>query len=100
MKTRWTKIEEDILIEQVTKSTGNLAKAFRVTAELTGRTNHACELHWYSAILKRKDAEICFVTIGRKSQYVNKKIITSTDFGNTQKTKVSLWNRIINYFKK
>lgn len=99
-RKKWTKIEEDILIEQVQKNVHNLKKAFESTSELTGRSKKACELHWYTSILKKKNPEVCFVTISRKSNSVNRKIIKNDTVDNIHNTKYSLWQRIINYFKK
>lgn len=99
-RKKWTKIEEDILIEQVQKNVHNLKKAFESTSELTGRSLKACELHWYSSILKKKNPEICFVTISKKSSNVNRKIIKENTIDTSSKTKRTLWERIINYFKK
>ena len=99
-RKKWTKIEEDILIEQVQKNAHNLKKAFRNTSEMTGRTEKACELHWYKSILVKKNPEICFVTISKKSSNINRKIIKENAVDTSSKTKRTLWERIVNYFKK
>ncbi len=42
-RRRWTNEEEQVLIDQVRINPGNLARAFRATSDVIGRSPHSCE---------------------------------------------------------
>lgn len=74
-KKRWTIEEEQVLIDQITRSANNIAEAFRRTSRLIDRTEAACMYHWYVVISQREDSSVCFVTVGQKTKNVNRKIV-------------------------
>lgn len=86
-KRRWTNEEEQVLISQVRKSPNNLAKAFRATSEITGRSTHSIGQRWYSKV---RYSETVFMTIGAKNMSVNSK-----NSANSQPVKLPIWRRIL-----
>lgn len=69
-KKRWTKEEEEILVQAVKANPHNLSKAFREVAEKLGRTETAVNIQWYTKIRSRS---ICFVTVSQDKKFKNGK---------------------------
>lgn len=86
-RRRWTNEEEQVLIDQVRQNSGNLARAFRATSDIIGRSSHSIEQRWYNKV---RHAETVFMTIGAKNMSVNSKISD-----NTQPVRLSIWKRIL-----
>lgn len=96
-KKRWTKEEEEILVQAVKANPHNLAKTFREVAEQLGRTEGSVEFRWYD---KLKKASLCFVTISSNNQLRNGKNYDS-ELGHTNtptKTSKTLWEKIKTLF--
>lgn len=69
-KKKWTKEEEEILVQAVKANPHNLSKTFREVAEKLGRTEVAVRLQWYTKI---KSRSICFVTVSQGKKFKNGK---------------------------
>ena len=98
-KRRWTKEEEEILVQAVKANPHNLAKAFKEAAEKIGRTEESVKFRWYDKV---KKASLCFVTISPNKQLKNGKNYNS-ELGHTNtptKTSKTLWERIKTLFNR
>lgn len=69
-KKKWTKEEEEILVQAVKANPHNLSKTFREVAKKLGRTEVAVNLQWYTKIRSRS---ICFVTVSQGKKFKNGK---------------------------
>ena len=99
-KKRWTIEEERVLIDQITRNANNITEAFRRTSRLIDRTEAACLYRWYQVISKRENTSVCFVTVSQKTKNVNRKIVASNTYDNTEKTTISWWRRFLSFLKK
>lgn len=95
-KRKWTNEEEQVLISQVRQSPNNLARAFRVTSEVLGRSLRSVTLHWYN---KTRHSEAIFMTVGSKTVNMNSKNVFHGSYDNTEKMKVSIWRRFVSFIK-
>jgi hypothetical protein len=86
-RRRWTSEEEQVLIDQLRINPSNLARAFRNTSNITGRSPHSIEQRWYSKV---RHSEAVFMTIGARNMSVNSKISNSP-----QPVSVPIWRRIL-----
>ena len=94
-KRKWTTEEEQVLIDQITRSANNIREALVKTSKLIDRTEAACMYHWYMVISKRKDASVCFATIGCKTRNINRKVVRANTTDNTEVTTISWWKKVI-----
>lgn len=85
---RWSKEEEQVLIDQVSRHADNISIAMVSAARITGRTVHACTNYWYRTLSKKEDANIAFMCVSSKLTLRNRKQ------GNTSKNNKSIWNKI------
>lgn len=95
-RRRWTNEEEQVLIDQVRINPSNLARAFRNTSEIIGRSSHSCEQRWYGKV---RHSEAIFMTVGSKTVNMNSKNVFHGSYDNTEKIKVSIWRRFISFIK-
>lgn len=76
-KKRWTKEEEEILVQAITANPHNITEACRyASTQLEGRTHIACVFHWYKALAPAKNPTkvgITFIAVGPKTVYKNRK---------------------------
>nr|DAG89264.1 MAG TPA: MYB PROTO-ONCOGENE PROTEIN, TRANSCRIPTION REGULATION, MYB, C-MYB.58A [Crassvirales sp.] len=76
-KKRWTKEEEEILVQAITANPHNITEACRyASTQLEGRTHSACVFHWYKALAPAKNPTkvgITFIAVGPKTVYKNRK---------------------------
>lgn len=87
-RRKWTNEEEQVLIDQVRINPGNLARAFRATSDVIGRSSHSIEQRWYGKV---RHSETVFMTIGANNMSVNSKVSD-----NTQPVRLPIWRRILN----
>ena len=71
-KKRWSATEDSIVVDQVRKSPTNLKHAFREAARVTGRSEHACRIRWYT-ILSKDKKNVCFIIKISKQKTLNRK---------------------------
>ena len=94
-KRRWTKEEEEILVQAVKANPHNIKDACRhASTKLEGRTDSACLWNWYQAISPAGNPTklgISFIAVGPKTVYKNRK-----NSGNTfvKPEKNTLWMKI------
>lgn len=96
-KRKWTKEEEEILVQAVKANPHNLSKVFREVAEQLGRTEGSVGIRWYG---KLKKDSLCFVTISSNNQLKNGKNYDA-ELGHTNtptKTSKTLWEKIKTLF--
>lgn len=95
----WTKKDEKVLLNQVRKNPNNLAKAFRNTSRLLGRSTKACQDRWYTKFsncpIDNIEA-ICFTTLSSKTMTINSK---NSKKVKNYKTK-SIWEKLKEFIKK
>ena len=95
-KKRWSKEEDNVLIDQVTRHAENLAEAFRVTSRLTRRTVGACAFRWYNVLSKNRETNICFTLVNKTGSYINTK---NSQGANLTKKPLYWWKRIVSFLK-
>lgn len=88
---RWSKEEEQVLLNCVKENPNNLQKAFKLAAIELKRSISSCSNRWYQTLNK---TEVCFVTIGTKTKNKNKKIVTDNTSDNTETVKATIWEKI------
>lgn len=86
-RRRWTNEEEQVLIDQVRINPSNLARAFRATSDIIGRSSHSIEQRWYGKV---RHSETVFMTIGASNMSVNSKVNN-----NPQPVRLPIWRRIL-----
>lgn len=69
-RRKWTKEEEEILVQAVKANPHNLCKAFREAAERLHRTKSAVKIQWYT---KTRVNSFCFVTVSQDKEFKNGK---------------------------
>ena len=91
---RWTKEEEEILVQAIQANPHNISEALRTASATINRSFKACQFHWY-AILSPKDKPnkigISFVSIGPNTIYKNRK---NSGVSTVQPEKSTTWSRI------
>lgn len=70
IKRKWTKREEEILVQAVKANPHNLSRAFRIAAIKLDRTAGAVKIQWYT---KTRTNSFCFVTISQDKEFKNGK---------------------------
>lgn len=94
-RRKWTKEEEEILVQAISANPHNIKEACRYAAtKLEGRTSDACYKHWYLKVAPASNPTklgISFLAVGPKSVYKNRK-----NSGNTfvKPEKNTLWMKI------
>lgn len=101
-KRRWTKEEEDILVQAIKANPHNLQQCFREASTKIDRSKPACEHYWYTVLgnpENKKYVGTLFIHLGRKSNLVDRKLRYTTVGWSTKSTpvkhKVSIWNKIL-----
>lgn len=69
-KKKWTKEEEEILVQAVKANPHNLSKAFREVAEKLGKTESAVSKQWYN---NTRVNSVCFVIVSQGKKFKNGK---------------------------
>lgn len=75
-RKRWTKEEEEILVQAITANPHNITEACRNTSMKIDRSANACLFHWYEVLAPANNptkAGITFMAIGSKTVYKNRK---------------------------
>lgn len=90
---RWTKEEEERLLQQVRTFPQNLTKCFFIVSEVIDRTPGAISQHWYSTLSKRPDV-VCFFTASQDTLSKNRKNSEGV------KCKRNIWQRLLTIISK
>ena len=69
---KWTSAEDTQVVDQVRKSPTNLKQAFKEAARVTGRSECACSVRWYTVLSKDKK-NACFIIKSSKQKALNRK---------------------------
>lgn len=89
---RWTRQEEQRLLDQVRVFPQNLHHCFMIVAEEIGRTPLAVANHWYTKVSKDPE-NMCFFTASPRHVSRNRKNGEGT--ASTQ----SIWRRLLNVIR-
>lgn len=98
-RKKWIIEEDRVLLDQVTRHANNLKDGFRETARLLNRTEDACRQRWYTAVMHNYDPSMCFITIGRGTKNVNRKVVNKRTSDNTEKKPVKWWKALLKFLK-
>ena len=91
---KWTKEEEEILVQAIQANPHNISEALRTASATMNRSFKACQFHWYG-VLSPKDKPnrmgISFVSVGPNTVYKNRK---NSGTSIVQPEKSTIWSRI------
>ena len=93
-KKRWTKEEEEILVQAIQANPHNISKALRTAGATINRSFKACQFHWYGVLSPKNNPNkigISFVSIGPNTIYKNRK---NSGNSTAQPEKNTLWTKI------
>lgn len=97
MRSKFTNTEVEELVASVKANPQNLQKVFRDLSVKWGtHSAKSIQTHYYRNIKKTHQ---CFLTIGEKKAFVNRKISFENPTIEHQSITNSLWTRIKNFFK-
>ena len=91
---RWTKEEEEILVQAIQANPHNISEALRTASATINRSFEACRFHWYEVLSSKNNPTkigISFVSIGPNTIYKNRK---NSGTSIVQPEKSTLWSRI------
>ena len=91
---RWTKEEEEILVQAISANPHNLSEALRTASNTINRSFKACQFHWYEVLSPKNNPNkigISFVSIGPNTIYKNRK---NSGVSTVQPEKSTIWSRI------
>lgn len=99
---RWTKEEEDILVQAIQANPHNLKQCFREVSAKIGRSEDGVMHHWYSVLgncKNKKYVGITFLMLSRKEIMKDRKIckVSATGYyknDNLIKQKPTIWQKI------
>lgn len=94
-RKKWTKEEDNILVQAIKANPHNKAEAFRVASKKLNRNAKSCSNRWYNTLSNPESenyAGCMFTLIGHSSRLDNRTMATH----NVQpiKTNKSLWGKI------
>ena len=91
---KWTKEEEEILVQAISANPHNLSEALRTVSTTINRSFNACQFHWYGVLSPKNKPNkmgISFVSIGPNTVYKNRK---NSGTSTVQPEKSTIWSRI------
>ena len=91
---KWTKEEEEILVQAIQDNPHNLSEALRTASATINRSFLACQFHWYQVLSPKNKPNkigISFVSIGPNTIYKNRK---NSGTSTVQPEKSTIWSRI------
>lgn len=94
-KRRWTKEEDEILVQVIKDCPHNRSKAFNIAASILNRTVNAITQRWYNTLSNPESPKYtgcCFTMLGEASSLVNRSTITPKVIPKDHKP--SIWYRI------
>ncbi len=95
----YTPEEDKVIINCVKRNPQNLREAFtKASRILETRSEISVKIRW-NRVLSKQTNNSCFMTIGAKTKNINRKIVRINSLDNTEKIKLSIWNKILRLFK-
>lgn len=88
---KWTREEDELLIQAVQDNPHNLQNAFRQVENRLDRTNIAISNRWY---YKLKRQSVCFITVSPKKKLENGKLQFKENHSKPTNNTTSVWDRI------
>ena len=91
---RWTKEEEEILVQAIQANPHNISEALRTASATINRSFKACQFHWYGVLSPKNKPNkigISFVSIGPNTVYKNRK---NSGTSTIQPEKSTTWSKI------
>lgn len=96
-RTRWTKEEDEILVQAIKANPHNKAKAFREVSEKVGRNPKCCSSRWYQSLSNPHSKHYVgcmFTMIGVHTRYDNRTINRDKAHITPTKNKRGLWAKV------
>ena len=91
---KWTKEEEEILVQAIQANPHNISEALRTASATINRSFEACQFHWYRVLSPKNKPNkigISFVSVGPNTIYKNRK---NSGTSTVQPEKSTIWSRI------
>lgn len=91
---KWTKEEEEILVQAISANPHNISEALRTVSATINRSFSSCQFHWYAVLSPKNKPNkmgISFVSIGPNTIYKNRK---NSGTSTIQPEKSTIWSRI------
>ena len=97
-RKRYTKEEDDRIMEVIQENPENLQKAFRILSEELNRSIRALTNRWYMVLNNHESPKYrgttCFMTISKRKKFVNRKTF-NTPSEKVKKNSTSIWTKIL-----
>ena len=93
-RKKWSREEDRVLIDKVSRSPQCLYKAFENAARILERTPNSCRLRWYNHTSKHES--VAFTLISSKIATVNSKGKTKSN--RSKEVNRSFWKKIKDFF--
>lgn len=94
---KWTKEEDNILVQAIKANPHNKSKAFKQASEQLNRTSNACSQRWYLVLSNpenKKYVGTCFTMLGEASALCNRSMNRYGVHITPIKHELNLWNKI------
>lgn len=96
MRNKFTDAEVEELVASVKANPENLSRVFRQLSNKWGTHSVGCISHYYYKNVK--DAHPCFLTVGEKKAFLNRKIVSDNIDATPVNIRESLWSKIKRFF--
>lgn len=93
-RKKWSREEDRVLLNQVSRSPQCLYRAFENAARILERTPNSCRLRWYGHVSKHEN--VAFALIGSKIATINSKGKTKSN--RSKEVNRSFWKKIKDFF--
>ena len=94
-KKRWTREEDEILVQAISAKPHNLKKCFIAVAEQTGRTIGATQFRWYQHVRFTSAGKKAMLTIGPKTAFSGKNELDNSKVRPIKVRQGSFWKRLL-----
>ena len=95
-RRRWTNEEEQVLLSQVRQNPGNLARAFKATSDIIGRSSHSCEQRWYGKV---RHSEPVFMTVSSNNTVTTNQKNVFYGTNDNVEDAPSIWERFLGFLR-
>lgn len=97
IKKRWTKEEDEILVQAIKDNFYNKSQTFREVALKINHSKNSCSIRWYKYLsnpYSKHYIGCCFLTIGRESTLNNRTLNRQCTIIKPTKSSLTIWNKI------